>query len=155
MVPSLQEQGNVMIECAHNYTPDVMVIDEIGRPAEVAAARTCKQRGVRLIASAQQGDLRILMKNSDLSELVGCVSTANADERVAQGNMDTTSPTGHNRIGAPVFDIIVELVGNDEWRIILDSATAVDQILAFRPYLAQRRKRNPQTGSVHMEVEQT
>ena len=52
MVESLDEQASVMIECVQNHTPEAMVIDEIGRPTEVEAARTCKQRGVRLIASA-------------------------------------------------------------------------------------------------------
>lgn len=41
MVPSLNEQSSVMVQCVENHTPDVMVIDEIGRVAEVEAARTC------------------------------------------------------------------------------------------------------------------
>ena len=57
MVKSLNDQANVMVECVQNHTPEVMVIDEIGRPLEVDAAMTCKQRGVRMIASAH-GDLR-------------------------------------------------------------------------------------------------
>jgi len=56
MVNTLNDQANVMIQCVQNHTPSVMVIDEIGRPLEVEAARTCKQRGVRMIASAH-GDL--------------------------------------------------------------------------------------------------
>ncbi|OQS04341.1 hypothetical protein THRCLA_03412, partial [Thraustotheca clavata] len=52
MVPSLDQQARVMVECVQNHTPEIMVIDEIGRPNEVEAARTCKQRGVRMIASA-------------------------------------------------------------------------------------------------------
>ena len=55
-----------MVECVQNHTPGVMVIDEIGRPTEVEAARTCKQRGVRMIASAH-GDLRKLIKNPKAS----------------------------------------------------------------------------------------
>ena len=47
MVPSLDQQSGVMIECVQNHTPHVMVIDEIGRAREVLAARTVKQRGVR------------------------------------------------------------------------------------------------------------
>lgn len=34
-----------MIEVVQNHTPHVMVIDEIGRAQEVAAAKTTKQRG--------------------------------------------------------------------------------------------------------------
>mmetsp|Transcript_28732 Transcript_28732/g.51993 ORF Transcript_28732/g.51993 Transcript_28732/m.51993 type:complete len:95 (-) Transcript_28732:203-487(-) len=43
----------------------LMRIDEIGRPQEVEAVRTCKNRGVRLIASAH-GDLRKLIENPKL-----------------------------------------------------------------------------------------
>jgi stage III sporulation protein SpoIIIAA len=57
MVNTLNDQANVMIQCVQNHTPTVMVIDEIGRPMEVEAARTCKQRGVRMVASAH-GSLR-------------------------------------------------------------------------------------------------
>ena len=32
MVPSLDEQHQVMIECVQNHTPDIIAIDEIGIP---------------------------------------------------------------------------------------------------------------------------
>jgi stage III sporulation protein SpoIIIAA len=38
MVPSLDRQSAVMIECVQNHTPEVMAIDEIGRPTEVEAS---------------------------------------------------------------------------------------------------------------------
>ncbi|KNC81281.1 hypothetical protein SARC_06392 [Sphaeroforma arctica JP610] len=69
-VPDLAAQGRVMVECVQNHTPSVMVIDEIGRPCEVASARTVKQRGVRIIASAH-GDMRKLSKNAQLSGILG------------------------------------------------------------------------------------
>ena len=72
MVPSLDRQSDVMIECVQNHTPACMVIDEIGRPKEVSAARTVKQRGVRIIASAH-GDIRQLVKNRELKGLTGGV----------------------------------------------------------------------------------
>src|SRR5689334_19971139 len=53
-----------------NHTPEVMVIDEIGRREEVAAAGTSKARGVRLIASAH-GTLRSLYENKELKGLLG------------------------------------------------------------------------------------
>ncbi|EQC26327.1 hypothetical protein SDRG_15815, partial [Saprolegnia diclina VS20] len=74
MVPSLDDQAAVMVECVQNHTPEVMVIGEIGRPNEVEAARTCKQRGVRIVASAH-GDLRKLLKNKPLRGLVGGVES--------------------------------------------------------------------------------
>eukprot|EP00961_Rhodomonas_salina_P055838 749681-Rhodomonas_salina.4 len=38
---------------AAGHDAQSMVIDEIGRPTEEDAARTCKQRGLRLVASAR------------------------------------------------------------------------------------------------------
>ena len=83
MVPSLDKQSSVMVECVQNHTPHVMVIDEIGRPQEVQAARTVKQRGVRMIASAH-GDLRKLLKNKDLRGLVGGVESVTMGDGMAK-----------------------------------------------------------------------
>jgi stage III sporulation protein SpoIIIAA len=65
MVPSLDKQSAVMIECVQNHTPEVMITGEIGSSTEVEAALTCKNPGVRLIALAN-GDLRKLIKNPKL-----------------------------------------------------------------------------------------
>lgn len=51
-VGSLDEQAKVMVEAVQNHTPTTMIIDEIGRRSEVRAAQTCKERGVRIVASA-------------------------------------------------------------------------------------------------------
>lgn len=167
MVPSLNEQGSVMIECVQNHTPEVMVIDEIGRPEEVEAAKTCKQRGVRLIASAH-GDLRKLIKNTRLRGMIGGVETVVVGDAQAKVEMKRRSKENPGssggglrkrvaqRAGSPAFDIIVELRRgfHNEWRVVLDTARAVDNILEGRPYLAQRRLRNPQTGSIQLELEE-
>jgi len=145
MVPSLKQQGNVMIECVQNHTPSVMVIDEIGRSSEVDAARTCKQRGVRMIASAH-GDLRKLLKNRQLRGLIGGIET------VTLGDVEARKRSKNNvlnklktqRAGEPTFEIIVELRRGEynEWQIVLDAATAVDTILKGGRYKAQRRTRD-------------
>ncbi|KAJ0389978.1 hypothetical protein P43SY_011652 [Pythium insidiosum] len=70
MVRSLDEQASVMIECVQNHTVETLIVDEIGRKAEVNAAGTVRQRGPRLIASAH-GDLSSLIKNVDLKGLIG------------------------------------------------------------------------------------
>ena len=113
MVKSLDEQAHVMIECVQNHTPDIMVIDEIGRLTEVEAARTCKQRGVRLVASAH-GDLRKLIKNPKIRGLIGGVETVTLGD--AQAKLEAKRHCGSGieklkaqRAGAPVFDVIVEL----------------------------------------------
>ncbi|MGQ9568965.1 MAG: AAA family ATPase, partial [Anaerolineae bacterium] len=48
--PALQHE--VMIEAVENHMPEVIIIDEIGRELEAAAARTIAERGVQLIATA-------------------------------------------------------------------------------------------------------
>ena len=181
MVTSLEQQGKVMVECVQNHTPDVIVIDEIGRRAEVDAAQTCKQRGVRLVASAH-GDLRKLVKNRELRGLVGGVETVTLGDIEARAEMerrqqlksktDKTSDRNNNksengvrggiqklhaqRAGSPIFDIIVELRRGayHEWRIVLDAGEAVDRVLAGHTYSAQRRIRNPTTGTFQLQIEE-
>ena len=40
-----------MLEAVENQSPDVVIVDEISAAAEVEAARTVSQRGVRLVAT--------------------------------------------------------------------------------------------------------
>lgn len=60
------------MQCVQNHSVHTMIVDEIGRRAEVLAAHTTKQRGIRLVASAH-GDLRSLLRNPDLNGLLGGV----------------------------------------------------------------------------------
>ncbi len=175
MVPSLDKQGDVMVECVQNHTPHVMVIDEIGRPKEVKAASTVKQRGVRMLASAH-GDLRKLLKNGDLNGLVGGLETVTlgdmlakeqAKEKQKRGNGGAggalatgggplkISKTMTKRKSAPVFEIIVEVSRDSrhDWRIVHDSASAVDRILEGLSYSAELRRRNPETGAMWVKLE--
>jgi hypothetical protein len=115
-----------MIEGVQNHTPEVTVIDEIGRPAEVEAARTCKMRGVRIIASAH-GDLRKLLKNKQLRGLVGGVESVTLGDAAAKQDAERRGAPGSalnkvkaQRAGPPIFDVIVELRRGEpnEWRIV-------------------------------------
>ena len=162
MVPSLDRQSAVMIECVQNHTPEVMIIDEIGRPTKVEAARTCKQRGVRLIASAH-GDLRKMIRNPKLRGLVGGVETVTLGDvqAKAEAKKQNKSATGGlqklkaQRAGPPTFDIIVELQRGapHEWRIILDVGEAVDRVLEGELHKSQKRTRIPETGELSLELE--
>ncbi|GAB9477276.1 hypothetical protein Gpo141_00014340, partial [Globisporangium polare] len=137
MVPSLEQQARVMIECVQNHTVETLVIDEIGRRAEVLAAATVRQRGPRLIASGH-GDLRSLIKNPDLKGLVGGVQQVTLGDAAAakssHGNKLQTE-----RAGAPIFDIIVELDHVDRGRcqIIWDVGAAVDAVLRGEEYTCE------------------
>lgn len=149
MVPSLDAQSRVMVECVQNHTPHIMVIDEIGRPREVEAARTVKQRGVRIIASAH-GDLRSLIKNKELRGLVGSIESVTLGDDMAKeeaarksskGGTGIVSKTQTRRTGEPTFDVIVEVARGkfQEWRVIKDAAKAVDNILDGVEYSAEMR----------------
>jgi stage III sporulation protein SpoIIIAA len=168
MVPSLDRQSAVMVECVQNHTPHVMVIDEIGRPKEVEAARTVKQRGVRIIASAH-GDLRKLLKNKDLRGLVGGIEVdtmgddmakqeakRKKDLAVTQGEANakfSVCKTKVERASEPTFDVIVEVRrgSRHEWRIVPDAAKAVDAILNGFSYKAELRSRDSETGELRMK----
>jgi stage III sporulation protein SpoIIIAA len=169
MVPSLDKQSAVMIEAVQNHTPHVIVIDEVGRTREVDAARTVKQRGVRMIDSAH-GDFRRLIKNKELVGLVGGTHTVTIGDNLAREEADRmvdvvlkhgnshSKPPGiskirSQRVGEPTFDVIVEVsrASRNEWRIIVDAARAVDDVLNGFRYKAQLRRRDPATGSMTME----
>eukprot|EP00172_Hildenbrandia_rubra_P000007 Plantae.Rhodophyta-Hildenbrandia_rubra.ctg1005.p1 GENE.Plantae.Rhodophyta-Hildenbrandia_rubra.ctg1005~~Plantae.Rhodophyta-Hildenbrandia_rubra.ctg1005.p1 ORF type:complete len:759 (-),score=115.22 Plantae.Rhodophyta-Hildenbrandia_rubra.ctg1005:197-2473(-) len=155
-VSSLDQQGSVMIECVQNHTPHIMVIDEIGRSKEVEAARTVKQRGVRIIGSAH-GDLRSLLKNKDLRGLIGGVEVVTLGDAAAKEQSrgkGNPSKLKSQRRGEPIFDVIVELQRGQhhDWQVVLDTANAVDQILCGKKYAAQRRVRGADGSGLRLEL---
>lgn len=152
-VKSVNDQARVMVECVQNHTPAVMVIDEIGRRAEVQAALTCKERGVRIIASAH-GTLPGLVRNSELSDLVGgfkavTVSDAAARQEAERKDSKNASKLQTQRQRPPIFDIIIEVKRGrlHEWQIVSESASAVDSVLRDGQYRAQVRTREDSGSS--------
>jgi stage III sporulation protein SpoIIIAA len=155
-VPNIGEQARIMVECVQNHTPSVMVIDEIGRPAEVAAALTCKERGVRMIASAH-GTLPGLVRNAALCDLVGGVDIVTVGDKTARNdakhrggtNKASASKLRAERKAPPIFDVVVELRRGflHEWQIVLNSAAAVDSILKVGMYEAEIRTRDPKQNA--------
>jgi len=156
MVPALERQASVMIEAVQNHTPDVIVVDEIGREPEVDAARTVRNRGVRLMGSAH-GNLPGLVKNRMLNGLVGGVQTVtvgDAEARKAHRAGGEFSKVRSQRCSQPVFDLIVELQPGcfNKWRVVTDVARAVDCVLAGHPYPCQLRERDPCTGCISLTL---
>ncbi len=80
--PSLQHE--VMIEAVENHNPEVIVIDEIGRELEAAAARTIAERGVQLIGTAHGNTLENLLLNPTLSDLVGGIESVTLSDEEAR-----------------------------------------------------------------------
>lgn len=146
-VQSLDEQAKVMVEAVQNHTPTTMIIDEIGRRSEVRAAQTCKERGVRIVASAH-GSLSGLVRNAELRDLVGGLSTVTVGDKMVR-QQKRQNKTRTERRGPPIFDVIVELDRGffNEWHIVPNVGKAVDSILDRNSYEAQIRKRNDASES--------
>jgi len=128
-VSGVDVQAETMVEAVQNHTPSCLIIDEIGRRSEVQAALTCKERGVRIIASAH-GGLVGLVRNSELSGLVGGVDSVTVGDRAANQRYNG-SKLRTQRKGPPIFDVIIELEkGNlNEWKVVAPCSAAVDSIL--------------------------
>ena len=60
-----------MIEAVENHMPEVIIIDEIGTEREALAARTISEKGVQLVGTAHGNNLKSLIKNPMLTDLVG------------------------------------------------------------------------------------
>ena len=64
-------------------------------------------------------------------------------------------PGGKSFVRSYYVHVIVELRRGEpnEWRIVMNSAMAVDQILEGGYYSSQRRTRDPATGEFSLELE--
>ena len=127
--PSLQHE--VMIEAVENHNPEVIVIDEIGRELEAAAARTIAERGVQLIGTAHGNTLDNLLLNPTLSDLVGGIESVTLSDEEARRR--GTQKTVLERRSPPTFDVLIEIQTRDQVAVHLDVAEAVDALLRGNP----------------------
>jgi stage III sporulation protein SpoIIIAA len=123
--PSLQHE--VMIEAVENHNPEVIVIDEIGRELEAAAARTIAERGVQLIGTAHGNTLDNLLLNPTLSDLVGGIESVTLSDEEARRR--GTQKTVLERRSPPTFDVLIEIQHREQVAVHLDVAEAVDALL--------------------------
>jgi len=129
-----------MVEAVQNHNPTVIVIDEIGTPKEVTAAKTISQRGVSLIGTAHGISFDSLMKNPELVPLLGGIKEVFLSDREAQVNSDgTKSKVKHERGGSPTFSVIIEIITKDKLRIYDNVALIVDAKLNRKPYVTELR----------------
>jgi len=136
--PSLQHE--VMIEAVENHNPEVIVIDEIGRELEAAAARTIAERGVQLIGTAHGNTLDNLLLNPTLSDLVGGIESVTLSDEEARRR--GTQKTVLERRAPPTFDILVEIQERDRLIVHHDVAASVDSLLRGRSLQAELRIRS-------------
>lgn len=144
--PMLQHE--VMIEAVENHNPEVIVIDEIGREAEAAAARTIAERGVQLIGTAHGQTLENLLLNPTLSDLVGGIEAVTLSDEEARRR--GTQKTVLERRAPPTFDVLIEIQTRDRFAVHLDIMQSVDAMLRGFPIPPQIRTRDDK-GNIQIE----
>ncbi|OQY46672.1 MAG: AAA family ATPase [Anaerolineaceae bacterium 4572_78] len=149
-VQSPELQHHVMIEAVENHTPEVIIIDEIGRIEEAEAARTIAERGVQLIGTAHGNSLDNLTVNPTLADLVGGIEsvTLSDDEARRRG----TQKTVLERKSPPTFDILIEIQERDVLTVHHDVAEAVDNLLRNKPFSVETRQRDDE-GQISIKQE--
>ena len=144
--PTLQHE--VMIEAVENHNPEVIVIDEIGRELEAAAARTIAERGVQLIGTAHGQTLDNLLLNPTLSDLVGGIEAVTLSDEEARRR--GTQKTVLERRAPPTFDVLVEIQTRDRFAVHVDIKNSVDALLRGFPLAPEIRTRDVE-GKIQIE----
>ncbi|MFZ0544767.1 MAG: AAA family ATPase, partial [Candidatus Promineifilaceae bacterium] len=139
-VPRPAHQHEVMIEAVENHNPEVIIIDEIGREREAAAARTINERGVQLIGTAHGNTIENLLLNPTLSDLVGGIESVTLSDEEARRR--GTQKTVLERRAPPTFDILIEIQDRQRLAVHTDVARAVDDMLRGRPLDIELRYRD-------------
>ena len=144
--PMLQHE--VMIEAVENHNPEVIVIDEIGRELEAAAARTIAERGVQLIGTAHGQTLDNLLLNPTLSDLVGGIEAVTLSDEEARRR--GTQKTVLERRAPPTFDVLIEIQNRDRFAVHVDIMGSVDALLRGFPLPPEVRTRDDR-GKIQIE----
>lgn len=124
MVLDIEKQYKVLQESVRNHNPDVIVIDELANKIEAKAVDTIRRRGVKVFASVH-GSFADLVNNEELNRLLGGFQ----DVIFSDSSMNSSGEgrkTRPMRVGEPVFDVIVELGTQDDYRIIRDVKQQID-----------------------------
>ena len=137
-------QHAVMIEAVENHMPEAVVIDEIGTEAEAMAARTIAERGVQLIGTAHGIDLKSLLMNPTLSDLIGGVGPVTLSDEEARRR--GTRKTVLERKAPPTFDVVIEI--QDRHRLAIHSPVSdvVDAMLRGQEPRPEVRVRDEHGG---------
>ncbi len=141
-------QHEVMIEAVENHMPEVIIIDEIGREAEAAAARTIAERGVQLVGTAHGNTLDNLLQNPTLCDLVGGIQAVTLSDEEARRR--GTQKTVLERKAPPTFDVVIEI---KDWQYLAvhhDVSASVDALLRGRSHPPEMRYRD-ESGQVQVE----
>lgn len=144
-------QHEVMIEAVENHSPEVIIIDEIGRQLEAAAARTIAERGVQLIGTAHGRTMENLLLNPTLSDLVGGIESVTLSDEEARRR--GTQKTVLERRAPPTFTVLIEIQDRQQLVAHLSVADAVDALLRGFERQPELRYRDEQ-GEIQIENRQ-
>jgi stage III sporulation protein SpoIIIAA len=147
-VPHPSHQHETMIEAVENHSPEVIIIDEIGRQQEAAAARTINERGVQLIGTAHGNTLENLLLNPTLSDLVGGIESVTLSDEEARRR--GTQKTVLERRAPPTFDVLIEIQERERLLVHRDVTDSVDRMLRGEPLELELRYRDEQ-DTIKME----
>jgi stage III sporulation protein SpoIIIAA len=147
-VATPSRQHEVMIEAVENHSPEVIVIDEIGRELEAMAARTIAERGVQLIGTAHGNSLENLLLNPTLTDLIGGIESVTLSDEEARRR--GTQKTVLERRSPPTFDVLIELQTRDSLAVHRDVSAAVDALLRGYPMEPEVRTRDAD-GEIHIK----
>ncbi len=147
-VPRPSHQHEVMIEAVENHNPEVIIIDEIGREREAAAARTINERGVQLIGTAHGNTIENLLLNPTLSDLVGGIESVTLSDEEARRR--GTQKTVLERRAPPTFDILIEIQDRQRLAVHTEVGKSVDDMLRGRPLGVEIRYRD-ENGEIQIE----
>jgi stage III sporulation protein SpoIIIAA len=145
--PELQHE--VMIEAVENHMPEIIIIDEIGRQQEAAAARTIAERGVQLVGTAHGITLENLLMNPTLSDLVGGIESVTLSDEEARRR--GTQKSVLERRAPPTFDVLIEILDRQRMAVHHNVAAAVDALLRGRALAPEIRYRDD-SGQVRIEA---
>ncbi|KAL3153362.1 hypothetical protein ABBQ38_011703 [Trebouxia sp. C0009 RCD-2024] len=138
-VPHKSRQHEVLQEAVQNHNPEIVVVDEIGSPAEAAAVRGIAQRGIAMVGTAHGTDLSSLIANPDLNSLIGGVHQVTLGDLEAR-HSNHGNKTRTERKGLPAFSCLVEVLDHTTWRVHPDVAASVDALLANKQPTTQLRQ---------------
>ncbi len=131
-------QYEVMIEAVENHMPEVIIIDEIGTELEVLAARTISEKGIQLIGTTHGNNLKNLIKNPSLTNLIGGIQYVILSDEEAKKRR--TQKSILERKALPAFQIAIEIKQKQQWIIHQDIEKSIDLILRKKYFFAQTRK---------------
>lgn len=137
-----------MLEAVQNHTPEAIVVDEIGLPAEVTAVRDIAQRGVQLVTTCHATTISDVIESPVLMKLLGDVHAVILSGKEVAIN-GSNQRTVVERKGTIPFDCFVEVHRPGVIVVIKDLDTTVDALLRKKNFRVEVRVMK-ENGSVEV-----